>query len=155
MDNSLLRWMVRPVASVASTWAAVFVAAVLMMASGAIHIHLWVIAYRHVATLGPLFLVQAVAALVGAVLLLILRWMAVAIGCIALMLGTVIGFVLADTVGIFGFKLPVVTSWAYEALVAEVLSAVVLLLLVVRSWMQERSSTPAGGGSEPVGVAGT
>ena len=64
------------------------------------------------------------------------------------MLGTVLGFVLADTVGIFGFKLPVVTSWAYEALVAEVLSLARAPVLVVRSWMQDRAGSRAGGASE-------
>jgi hypothetical protein len=155
MNNSMIRWwMVRPVVSSAGTWVAVFVAAVLMVTSAAIHIHLWQIAYRHVATLGPLFLVQAVAALVGAVVLAVLRWNVVAIGCIALMLGTVVGFLLADTVGIFGFKLPVVTAWAYESLVAEVLSAAVLLVLVIRSWLQDRAGSRAESQSKPVGVAG-
>jgi hypothetical protein len=153
MNNSIVRWwMVRPVGRSAGSWAALFVAAALMVASGLIHIHLWDIAYRHVATLGPLFLVQAVMALVGAVVLLVLRWAVVALGCIALMLGTVVGFILADTVGIFGFTLPVVTSWAYEALVAEVLSALVLLVLVVRSGMQERSGSSTGSRSEPIGA---
>ena len=155
MNNSMIRWwMVRPVADSAATWAGCSVAALLMVASGAIHIHLWDIAYRHVATLGPLFVLQAVAAPIGAFVLVVLRWAVAAIGCIILMLGTVVGFVLADTVGLFGFKLPVVTSWASEALVAEVLSAVVLLFLVVRSWMQDRAGAQASGASKPVGVAG-
>jgi hypothetical protein len=127
MNNSMIRWwMVRPVVSSAGTWVAVFVAAVLMVTSAAIHIHLWQIAYRHVATLGPLFLVQAVAALVGAVVLAVLRWAVVAIGCIALMLGTVVGFLLADTVGIFGFKLPYVTGLADTVLVIEIVAVVAL-----------------------------
>ena len=109
-------------------------AAVLMICSGLIHIHLWDIAYRHVATLGPLFLVQAIAALVLAVVLVATRAVAAALGCIVLMLGTVVGFLLADTVGLFGFTLPVVTGWAYEALVSELLSAFVLSLLVIRRW---------------------
>ena len=45
-----------------------------------------------------------------------------------------VGIILADTVGIFGFTLPVVTGWAYEALVSELLSAVLLGLLVLRAW---------------------
>ena len=113
---------------------AVLVAAILMICSGLIHIHLWDIAYRHVATLGPLFLVQALAALVLAVVLAVTRVVVVALACLALMVGTVVGFVLAATVGIFGFTLPVVTGWAYEALVSELLSAVLLLVLVLRSW---------------------
>ena len=105
---------------------AVVAAAILMVCSGSIHIHLWDIAYRHVATLGPLFLVQAVAALVLAVVLVVTRVVVVALACILLMLGTVVGFILAASVGIFGFTLPVMTAWAYEALAAELVSAVVL-----------------------------
>jgi len=146
-------WMVRPVVGSVFGWVALFAAALLMVASAAIHIHLWQIAYRHVATLGPLFLVQAVAALVGAVVLALLRWAVVAIGCAVLMLGTVVGFVLADTVGIFGFTLPVVTSWAYESLIAEVLASVILVFLVVRSWLQDRAESRQDGASKPVGVA--
>jgi hypothetical protein len=118
---------------------AVLVAAALMICSGLIHLHLWDIAYRHVATLGPLFMVQAAAALVLAVVLVATRVVVVALGCVALMLGTMVGFILADTVGIFGFKLPVVTGWAYEALVAELLSSLVLAVLVVRSWRAART----------------
>jgi hypothetical protein len=33
-----------------------------------------------------------------------------ALACMVLMVGTVVGFILADTVGIFGFTLPVVTG---------------------------------------------
>ena len=113
---------------------AVVAAAILMICSGLVHIHLWDIAYRHVATLGPLFIVQAIAALVFAVVLVVARVVVVALACIVLMLGTVVGFILADTVGIFGFTLPAVTGWAYEAIITELVSAVVLAVLVVRSW---------------------
>ncbi len=143
------RWLLASVAGRrgdALGWVAVAVAAVLMVCSGAIHLHLWDIAYRHVATLGPLFMVQAIAALVLAVVLLVTRLVVVALGCLALMLGTVVGFILADTVGIFGFKLPVVTNWAYEALVTELLSAAVLAVLVGRSWR----TTSRGAGRESV-----
>jgi hypothetical protein len=116
---------------------AVVAAAILMLCSGLIHIHLWDIAYRHVATLGPLFLVQAIAALVLAVVLVVVRAVVVALGCIVLMVGTVVGFILADTVGIFGFTLPAVTGWAYEALLSELVSALLLSLLVIRSWRAE------------------
>ena len=118
---------------------AVVLSGILMICSGLIHIHLWDIAYRHVATLGPLFLVQAVAALVLAAVLVGTRVVAVALVCIVLMLGTVGGFILADTVGLFGFKLPTVTGWADEALITEVLSAVLLAALVVRSWRAQRA----------------
>ena len=75
-------------------------------------------------------------------MLVVTRVLVVALGCIVLMLGTVVGFILADTVGIFGFKLPVVTGWAYEALAAELVSAAVLAVLVVRSWLAFRAGQP-------------
>jgi len=136
------RWLGAPVAGRRHNvvaLGAVLAAAVLMVCSGLVHIHLWDIAYRHVATLGPLFLVQAVAALVLAAVLVVTRFVVVALACIGLMLGTLVGFILADTVGIFGFTLPVVTGWAYEALAAELASAAVLGVLVVRSWRSFRA----------------
>ena len=41
-----------------------------------------------------------------AVVLVVARAVVVALACIVLMLGTVVGFILADTVGLFGFTLP-------------------------------------------------
>ena len=129
-------------------------AAILMICSGLIHIHLWDIAYRHVKTLGPLFLVQAVAALGAGRRARRDESGRGGARCVALMVGTIVGFILADTVGIFGFKLPVVTGWAYEALVAELLGSLVLLFLVVRSWRgdQDRRSRGEGDGRRDVGV---
>jgi hypothetical protein len=112
--------------------AGVLLAALLMIASGLIHLHLWDIAYRHVKTLGPLFLVQTVAALVGAVLLVLTRRTIVMLGSALLMIGTLVGFILAATVGIFGFKLPSVTNWAYLALVTEALSTILLGRILAR-----------------------
>ena len=72
------------------------------------------------------------------------------------MLGTVVGFILADTVGIFGFTLPVVTGWAYEALVAELVSAAVLAVLVVRSWLASQGGWRAvGAGARQVAAMPT
>ena len=156
MDSRLGRWLVAPVGGrqgdevavgdVVAVGAAV-AAAVLMICSGLIHIHLWSIAYRHVATLGSLFLVQAVAALVLAVMLVVTRVVAVALACMALMVGTVVGFILAVSVGIFGFTLQIVTAWAYEALGAELLSTVLLGVLVLRAWRVVRSVAPGRGAS--------
>jgi hypothetical protein len=112
--------------------AGVLLAALLMIASGLIHLHLWDIAYRHVKTLGPLFLVQTVAALVGAVLLVLTRRTIVMLGSALLMIGTLVGFILAATVGIFGFKLPSVTNLAYLALVTEALSTILLGRILAR-----------------------
>jgi hypothetical protein len=98
----------------------------LMVASGLIHLHLWDIAYRHVKTLDVLFLVQVVAALLLAVTLLVTRHLLAVVASLLLMAGTIVGFLLARTVGIFGFKLTFTSGLANTVLIIEV-AAVVLL----------------------------
>jgi hypothetical protein len=97
-----------------------------MLVSGFVHVHLWDIAYRHVATLGPLFLVQAIAALVLAVLLALTRRGAVVVAALGLMAGTIVGFILVLTVGLFGFTLHEITNYAVIAVVVEGLAVVLL-----------------------------
>ena len=105
----------------------------LLVASGLIHLHLWDIAYRHVKTLDVLFLVQVVLALLAAVALLVTRRLLVVLGAAALMAGTIIGFLLARTVGIFGFHLTFSSGLAYTVLVVE---ACAVVLLVLTGWLQ-------------------
>jgi hypothetical protein len=100
----------------------------LLIASGLVHLHLWDIAYRHVPTLDVLFLVQTGAALVAAVLLLSMRSLLLALGSAALMAGTIVGFVLARTSGIFGFHLAFSSGLAYAALIIEAVAVVFLLV---------------------------
>ncbi len=126
-------WLVTKMRHRSTDRLAIVLAALLMVVSGLDHLHLWDIAYRHVATLGPLFLVQSVASLLGAVVLVMGRQVVIVIGSALLMLGTIAGFVVAATVGLFGFTLPVVTGWADLALVTEAVSAVVLGVVAARS----------------------
>jgi hypothetical protein len=157
MDSRLRRWLVAPAAARRGdvvALGAVAAAAVLMVCSGLIHIHLWDIAYRHVATLGPLFLVQAVAAMVLALVLIVTRVVVVALACMTLMVGTMVGFVLAASVGIFGFTLQILTAWAYGALGTELLSALVLGVLVLRSWRVVQAQAPTQVQQRGRGVSG-
>ena len=98
----------------------------LLVASGLIHLHLWDIAYRHVQTLDVLFLVQVVACLLAAVALLVTRHLLVVLGAAALMAGTMAGFLLARSVGIFGFHLTFSSGLAYAVLVVEAAALVML-----------------------------
>jgi hypothetical protein len=98
----------------------------LLVASGLIHLHLWDIAYRHVQTLDVLFLVQVVACLLAAVALLVTRHLLVVLGAAALMAGTMAGFLLARSVGIFGFHLTFSSGLAYTVLVVEAAALVML-----------------------------
>ncbi len=77
-------------------------------------------------TLASLFLVQAAACVLAAIALLVTRQLLIAAGSALLMAGTIVGFILARTVGIFGFKLPISSGLANVVLVVEI-AAVVLL----------------------------
>ncbi len=109
-------------------WLLYVVDAGLLVTSGLIHLHLWDIAYRHVKTLDVLFLVQVGAALVAAVLLLSTRHLLVILGSAALMAGTIVGFLLARTSGVFGFHLSFSSGLANVVLVVEAVAVVTLAL---------------------------
>ena len=105
----------------------------LLVTSGLIHLHLWDIAYRHVKTLDVLFLVQVAACLLAALILLVTRHVLVVLGAAALMAGTIAGFLLARTVGVFGFRLTFSSAEAYAVLGVE---AAAIVLLSVTAWLQ-------------------
>jgi hypothetical protein len=109
----------------------------LLVASGLIHLHLWDIAYRHVKTLDVLFLVQVAACLLLAVMLLVTRHLLVIAAAWLLMAGTIVGFILARTVGIFGFKLTFSTGLANTVLIVE---AAALVMLAITGMVKVRSS---------------
>jgi hypothetical protein len=112
------------------------VAGLLVASSGAIHFYLWDIAYRHVAKLGPLFLLQGISAVVVALALIGLRWGIVLVAAMGLMVGTLIGFILVLTTGLFGFKLGFVSGWAYLTVVAECAAVVVLAAAGTLLWRE-------------------
>jgi hypothetical protein len=117
-----------------STWTLCVIDAGLLVASGAIHLHLWDIAYRHVKTLGPLFLVQVAAALVIAVAILFTRHILAVLAGLLLMAGTIVGFILARTVGIFGFKLPFSSGLANTVLIVEIVAVIMLAVTGALLW---------------------
>jgi hypothetical protein len=98
----------------------------LLVASGLIHLHLWDIAYRHVKTLDVLFLVQVAACLLAAIALLAFRRLIIVLGAAALMAGTIVGFILARSVGIFGFHLTFSSGLAYTVLAVEAVAVILL-----------------------------
>jgi hypothetical protein len=110
--------------------------AALLVASGLIHLHLWDVAYRHVKTLDVLFLVQVALCLLAAVALLVTRHLLVVLGATALMAGTIVGFLLARSVGIFGFHLTFSSGLAYTVLAVETAGVVTLTLTGWLQWQQ-------------------
>jgi hypothetical protein len=117
-------------------WPLYIIDAGLLVTSGLIHLHLWDIAYQHVKTLDVLFLVQVVLCLLAALALLITRHLLVVLGAAALMAGTMVGFLLARTVGIFGFHLTFSSGLAYTVLVVEAAGVVMLSLTAWLLWRQ-------------------
>ena len=107
--------------------------AALLVTSGLIHLHLWDIAYRHVKTLDVLFLVQVALCLLAALTLLVTRHLLVVLGAAALMAGTIVGFLLARSVGIFGFRLTFSSGLAYTVLVVE---SAAVVMLALTGWLQ-------------------
>jgi hypothetical protein len=122
----------------ASFWLLYLADAGLMIASGLIHLHLWDIAYRHVKTLDQLFLVQVIAALVLALALLVSRRLLVVLASLLLMAGTIVGYLLARSVGIFGFKLTFSSGLANTVLIIEIAA---VILLAITALLMHRADT--------------
>jgi hypothetical protein len=105
-----------------------FLGAVLILMNGGVHLYLWHQAYSAVSVIGPLFLLNAVSAVVIAAALV---WKPEAIAALlglALSAGTFGAFLLAATVGLFGFS----TGWNGQAVLAAV--AEIGAILVLASW---------------------
>jgi hypothetical protein len=75
-----------------------------------------------------LFLLQTALCLLVALTLLITRHLLVVLGAAALMAGTIVGFVLVRTTGLFGFHLTFSSAEAWTVLIVEAAGVVMLLL---------------------------
>ena len=79
------------------------VGAALLVASGAIHLDLYLTGYRTIPTIGPLFLLQVIAAFALAAAILVTgSWVAEAAGAL-FAVSTLCGYLLSLWVGLFGF----------------------------------------------------
>jgi plastocyanin len=119
------------------------VAAGFIVASAFIHLHLWHNGYRHIATIGPLFLAQVIAGFVIAAFVLMTRNVRSAGVAFGFVVSTLGGFLLSINVGLFGFKDSFSAPDAHLALLVEVAALVLLAAatgLSIRS--RESSATP-------------
>jgi hypothetical protein len=117
-------------------------AATLMVLSGYIHLHLWDVAYRHIATIGPLFVVQGITSMLFAVGAALIRRVWTALIGAGTMIATLGGFLISVNHGLFGFQDSFSGSNAIGAFAIEIASAVLFLTAVVFSIV--RRSTQAG-----------
>ncbi len=117
----------------------------LLAAAGGIHLDLYLTGYRTIPTIGPLFLLQVIAAFALAVAVLALRSRLVALAGSLFAASTLGGYLLSIWVGLFNFK-EVRTTAGIVAGVIEVAAFAVLALLAVLPdgagagvpWLRER-----------------
>ena len=106
--------------------------------SGYIHLYLWgrqPFPYRDIPTIGPLFLVQGIAAIIIGLLVVISRRVgAVLIGA-GLLVVSVVALVIDVEVGMFGYKDSWAVPYAKTTLYEEIIGAVLLLVAAgVLAW---------------------
>ena len=130
--------------------AAFAVGGALLIWSAFIHFHLWseTDGYRSIPTIGPLFLLQSLAALIIGIGVVAIRRLWAAVIGIGFALTTIAGFLLSVAVGLFGFKDSWMAPYAKQAFTIEILAVVVLIaaaLCLVGSVPRARAgTTPAG-----------
>jgi hypothetical protein len=111
----------------AATLAGIVIGAATVAVSAVIHLHLWLQGYKHIHTIGPLFLAQAVGGIALAIVMVLYRRLVTVIAGAGYMASTVIGLLISATVGIFGFHDGLDVPWATSSLVIELIGFVVLV----------------------------
>ncbi len=105
--------------------------ALLLVVSAGIHLHLWSTGYRHIPTIGPLFLMQGVAGIVLGLVVAVTRRGAAALLGALFAASTIGGLILSVEVGLFGFKDSLSAPDATLSLVVESAALVVLAAAVI------------------------
>ena len=134
-----------------TTVALLVAGAVALAWTSGIHLQLWSVGYRHIPTIGPLFLMQGVLSSVLSLVVLavaILTAAGVALGtprravlvtagmcagCAVFLLATMGGFALSDWVGLFGLHDHLDSAYAGLSLVVEAVGPAVFLAAVAES----------------------
>lgn len=131
------------------------VTAVAALVSAYVHLKLWLDGFRDIDVIGPAFLLNAVAGLVIAVLLL--AWRHWAPGFLAAGFGasTLGGFILSTTVGLFGVQEQWVGFDVWAAAVSEVVCIVGGLLVMRAAWPGRRSAEPVGSSASEQTTSGS
>jgi hypothetical protein len=94
-SNARLRWVVNAI---------MWLGAVLVAASAAIHLHLWLSGYRFIPTIGALFIGQAVAGFLLAAAVAWTRRPTLAILSALFLVATIGGLLTSAWFGLFGFR---------------------------------------------------
>lgn len=117
----------------------------LLSAVGWIHVHLWQTGYRHVPTIGPLFLAAAVSAFVVGAGLLARPSRLMGLSGIGLVMGVLTGLIVSVNVGLFGFEESLSAPFSAESIVLEIAAAVTLAAWMAVDFMKEGRQTERTG----------
>jgi hypothetical protein len=103
--------------------------AVCTVGSGVIHLYLWgkQYGYRDIPTIGPLFLLQGIAAVLIGLLVIVSRRVTVLLVAAGLLVASVIALILAIEVGLFGFRDSWLAPYAWTTFYEEIAGGVLLL----------------------------
>jgi hypothetical protein len=104
----------------------VVIGAAMIVASAAIHLHLWKIGYRQIHLIGPSFLAQAISGFVLAALLIVRPRIIFVVAGFLFCAGSIGALVLSATVGFLGSHDDLSTQWAGWSFVTELVGAIVL-----------------------------
>lgn len=130
----------RPTVTLAARW----LGAAAVGATAGLHLHLWLLGYSGIPTIGPLFMLNAVG---GALLVLaLLAVPARGLGVVALAAAgyeaaTVGALLLASTRGLFNFVETTHAPLYWESLVIESVGALILLALALAAHLSRRRPT--------------
>ena len=133
--------------SPAARWAVTLltvVGAVLAIRSAWIHLLLWNDGYKDIVTIGPLFLIQGIATIVIALVMVIFRRLVLlAVGAVTLA-ATAVGLLLSVHLSLFGYKESLSVPYATESLWEEFAGAGVLLLAagILLVWPRRPPANP-------------
>lgn len=129
--GAAMKTLLRP-APVAPQWlhmisiAAIVAGAGLVATSAIIHLHLWMQGYRDIHVIGPLFLVQAVAGIMLALVMLGVRRFVVVLAGAGYLASTAGGLLLSTRMAIFGFNGTLDAPWASASLYVEIVGVALL-----------------------------
>jgi hypothetical protein len=113
--------------------AATFGGAALAAWSAAIHLHLWLHGYRHIPTIGPLFLAQSTIGLAVAAAAVAIRRGVTAVAGAAYLAATSVGLLVSATVGLFNFHDGLDAPYAGLSLTIQLVGMVLFGLAAVAS----------------------
>jgi hypothetical protein len=132
---------------------ALVVGGALLVWSAYIHFHLWQsVGYRHIPTIGPLFLLQSIAGLVLGLLVIAARRVWAAVLGIGFAASTLVGFLLTVGLrsGLFNFKESWSAPFAHQAFGIEL--AAIVVLFIAGALSLAPSATTERAGTTPTGI---